>query len=98
MLVIHRTADFDDWLRRLADERAKARIASRIERLRQGNPGDCKGVGGGVWEMRVDYGPGYRVYFKYRGPEIVILLCGGDKRTQRRDIKWAQELAEQDHA
>jgi putative addiction module killer protein len=98
MPVIHRTADFDDWLRRLADERAKARIASRIERLRQRNAGDCKSLGRGVWEMRVDYGPGYRVYFKYRGPEIVLLLCGGDKRTQRRDIKRAQDLAEQDDA
>lgn len=98
MPVIHRTADFDHWLRRLADERAKARIASRTERLRQGNPGDCKSLSGGVWEMRVDYGPGYRVYFKYRGPDIAILLCGGDKRTQRRDIERAQELAEQDDA
>ena len=98
MPVIHRTTDFDHWLGRLADERAKARIASRIERLRQGNPGDCRNVGGRVWEMRVDYGPGYRVYFKYRGPDIVILLCGGDKRTQWRDIKRAQDLAEQDDA
>lgn len=98
MLVIHPTADFDDWLRRLADERAKARITQRIERLRQGNPGDCKSVGGGVWEMRVDFGPGYRIYFKYRGQEIVILLCGGDKRTQRWDVRRAQDLAEEDDA
>lgn len=70
----------------------------RGSRLRQGNAGDCKNLGRGVWEMRVDYGPGYRVYFKYRGSDIAILLCGGDKRTQRRDIKRAQDLAEQDDA
>jgi len=98
MIEVRRALEFDAWLRRLRDERAKARIASRIRRLSQGNFGDCKNVGRGVTEMRVDYGPGYRIYFKYRGPKIVVLLCGGDKRRQSRDIERAQKLTEQDDA
>ena len=97
MIEIRRTAEFDDWLRRLRDERAKARIASRIQRITQGNIGDSKGLGGGLMELRVDYGPGYRVYFTHQGSSIVILLCGGDKRRQQQDIKRARELVERIH-
>jgi len=82
-----------DWFGRLRDGRAKARILVRIRRLSLGNPGDVKPVGGGVSEMRIDHGPGYRVYFVRRGDVIVVLLCGGDKRTQDRDIARALELA-----
>ena len=94
MIAVRQTEEFSGWLRRLQDDRAKARIAVRIARMALGNPGDAKNVGKGVMEMRIDYGPGYRVYYTHRGAEIVILLCGGDKRTQRQDIKRAQELAE----
>lgn len=75
------------------DIRARARILARIERLAAGNPGDVEPVGEGVSEMRIDYGPGYRVYYKKQGRELVILLAGGDKRTQPRDIKIALRLA-----
>jgi putative addiction module killer protein len=75
------------------DERAKARILVRIQRLALGNAGDVKSVGSGISELRIDYGPGYRVYFTKRGPMLVILLCGGDKRTQQRDIARAVKLA-----
>ncbi|HEY7302216.1 MAG TPA: type II toxin-antitoxin system RelE/ParE family toxin [Xanthobacteraceae bacterium] len=92
---VRRTAEFDNWLRRLRDERAKARIASRIQRIAFGNLGDCKSLGGGLTEMRVDYGPGYRIYFIEQGPDVVILLCGGDKRQQQRDIRRARELTRQ---
>jgi putative addiction module killer protein len=77
----------------LRDRRARTRIQARIDRLEIGNPGDVKPVGGGISEMRIDYGPGYRVYFIERGSEVVILLAGGDKRTQDRDIATARELA-----
>jgi putative addiction module killer protein len=93
MLEILRSETFDCWLRELRDIRARARIEARILRLSQGNPGDVKPVGSGVSEMRIDYGPGYRVYFTRRGPLIVLLLCGGDKRTQDTDIKRAIEIA-----
>ncbi len=94
MIEVRQTEEFSYWLRRLKDANALARIVSRIRRLEQGNPGDIKSVGNGLSEMRIDYGPGYRVYYLHRGPRIVILLCGGDKRTQRRDIERAQMLAE----
>jgi putative addiction module killer protein len=94
MIDVRRTEEFSGWLRRLKDANAVARIVSRIRRMQQGNPGDARSVGKGVIEMRIDYGPGYRLYYVQRGAEIVILLCGGDKRTQRQDIKRAQELAE----
>jgi putative addiction module killer protein len=77
----------------LRDREARARINIRIRRLSLGNPGDVRPVGGGVSELRIDYGPGYRVYFAQRGPMLIILLAGGDKRTQDRDIKKARELA-----
>jgi putative addiction module killer protein len=78
---------------RLKDERARVLIASRLDRLGFGNPGDVKPVGQGISELRIDYGPGYRVYFMRRGSEIIILLCGGDKSTQATDIKTAKRLA-----
>ena len=94
MIEVRQTAEFSDWLRRLKDAQAAARIVARIRRMEMENPGDTRSVGRGVMEMRIAYGPGYRVYYVHRGATIVILLCGGDKRTQRRDIRRAQELAE----
>ena len=93
MIEVRQTDEFQRWLRNLRDERAVARIAARIRRLEQGNPGDAKSLGSGLLEMRIDYGPGYRVYYVRIGVVIVVLLCGGDKRTQQRDIKRAQALA-----
>jgi putative addiction module killer protein len=90
---VRQTDEFRAWLRDLRDDRAAARIAVRIRRLEQGNPGDVKSLGSGLLEMRIDYGPGYRVYYARRGSVVVILLCGGDKRTQQRDIKRAEALA-----
>jgi putative addiction module killer protein len=94
MIEVRRTETFSDWLHRLKDANAAVRIVGRIRRMEQGNPGDARSVGKGVVEMRIDYGPGYRIYYVPRGADIVILLCGGDKRTQRQDIKQAQSLAE----
>jgi putative addiction module killer protein len=94
MVEVRQTGEFEKWLHGLRDERAKARIAKRVQRLEYGNPGDTKPVGGPVHEMRIDYGPGYRVYYMYRGAILVILLCGGDKRTQQADIKRAQGMAD----
>ena len=82
---------FRGWLRKLKDSMARARIRIRLNRIRLGNFGDCKSVGEGVSELRVDYGPGYRVYFGRRGFTVVILLCGGAKKTQTKDIKLAHE-------
>lgn len=79
----------------LRDPRARARIAKRIDRLARGNPGDVKPVGEGVSEMRIDYGPGYRVYYAQRGKHVVLLLCGGDKASQERDIRRAKALAKE---
>ena len=93
MLEIRKTDNFVRWLDGLRDVRARAKVQARIERLAGGNPGDVQPVGEGVSEMRIDYGPGYRVYFKRVGREIVILLAGGDKRTQSADIKMALRLA-----
>ena len=93
MIEVRKTALFANWLASLRDHSAKGRIVARISRLELGNPGDVKSVGGGVSEMRIDYGPGYRVYFATRGAELVILLCGGDKRTQDADIKKARLMA-----
>ena len=94
MIEVRQTPEFSSWLHRLRDVNAAARIVGRIRRMEQGNLGDARGVGGGVMEMRIDYGPGYRVYYVFRAAAIVILLCGGDKRTQRQDIRRAQKLAE----
>ena len=94
MIEVRQRQEFSARLRRLKDANAVARIVARIRRLEQGNPGDSKSVGKGVLEMRIDYGPGYRVYYLHRGAQIVVLLCGGDKRTQQQDIERAQMLAE----
>lgn len=93
MIEILKTDTFDKWFRKLRDARAKARIDERIERLAAGNPGDVKPVGSGVSEMRIDYGPGYRLYYVQRGKTLIVLLCGGDKASQERDIKRALKLA-----
>jgi putative addiction module killer protein len=93
MIKVRQTETFRSWLDDLRDRRAAARIAARIDRLKLGNPGDVKSVGGGVSELRIDYGPGYRLYFRRVGQEIVLLLCGGDKSTQDRDIERAKALA-----
>jgi len=92
MVEVRQTEEFSGWLHRLRDANAVARIVGRIRRMEMGNPGDTRGVGHGFFEMRIDYGPGYRIV--HRGAQIVILLCGGDKRTQPKDIKRAQKLAE----
>lgn len=86
---------FDSWLRRLSDVKGKTRILARIKSAEYGNFGDCEPVGEGVSEMRVHYGPGYRVYFTRRGSVVYVLLCGGDKSSQKRDIKRAKALAKE---
>ena len=93
MIEVRQTEAFSKWLRELRDRQARARIQTRIDRLQLGLTGDVRSVGEGVSELRIDYGPGYRVYFVQRRKELVILLAGGDKRTQDRDIKTAIELA-----
>lgn len=93
MIEIRQTESYARWFRRLRDQQAKARINVRIRRLSIGNRGDAKSVGRGISELRIPYGPGYRVYFCERGSELVILLAGGDKGSQRRDIRLAQDLA-----
>jgi putative addiction module killer protein len=93
MIEIRKTETFAKWLDGLRDLRGRARIQVRIERLAMGNPGDVKPVGEGVSEMRIDYGPGYRVYYTRRGQGLTILLAGGDKSTQAGDIKTALRLA-----
>ncbi|MGY2046766.1 type II toxin-antitoxin system RelE/ParE family toxin [Methylobacterium sp. JK268] len=93
MFEVSRTAQFDAWIAGLRDPRAKARIALRIDRLALGNPGDVTSVGGGVSELRIDYGPGYRVYFARRDRTVILLLCGGDKSSQTQDIERAKALA-----
>jgi putative addiction module killer protein len=95
MLDIKQTDTYRKWERKLRDPRGKAMIAAPIFRLANGLPGDVKPVGQGVSELRIHHGPGYRVYFKQRGNEIIILLCGGDKDTQQTDIETAQRLAAQ---
>jgi putative addiction module killer protein len=92
-MEIRRTEKFAKWLDGLDDVRARARILVRVERLATGNAGDIRPVGEGVSELRIDYGPGYRVYFTRRGQELIILLAGGDKSTQAADIKVALRLA-----
>ena len=91
MSEVRQTTEFSGWLQRLKDANAVARIVRRME---MGNPGDARGVGHNIFEMRIDYGPGYRIYYVHRGAKIVILLCAGDKRTQPKDIKRAEKLAE----
>jgi putative addiction module killer protein len=93
MIEIRKTETFAKWLDQLRDIRGRARVQARIERLALGNAGDVKPVGEGVSEMRIHFGPGYRVYFKQQGQSLVILLAGGDKGSQARDIKTALRLA-----
>jgi len=93
MTEIFKTARFDAWMCSLHDRRAVARVQARIDRPAVGNPGDVRPVGSGISEMRINYGPGYRVYFMRQGVALVVLLCGGDKTTQAADIKAAKELA-----
>jgi putative addiction module killer protein len=93
MIEIRKTEIFAKWIDSLSDIRARARILVRIERLAEGNPGDVKSVGEGVSELKIDYGPGYRVYYKKVGKTIIILLSGGNKRNQSKDIKTALRLA-----
>jgi len=93
MIEIRKTATFAKWIDDLRDIRARARVLARIERLAAGNAGDIKPVGEGVSELRINYGPGYRVYFWKRGRSLVVLLAGGDKQTQSRDISTALRLA-----
>jgi putative addiction module killer protein len=93
VIEIRKTHVFAQWLDGLRDIHARARVQVRIERLAAGNPGDVEPVGEGVSELRIDYGPGYRVYFKKRGRELIVLLAGGDKSTQSKDIKTALRLA-----
>ena len=93
MLAIRKTETYARWLDGLRDTHARARVMVRVERLAAGNPGDVRPVGEGVSEMRIDYGPGYRLYYTQRGREVVVLLAGGDKATQATDIKTAMRLA-----
>lgn len=93
MIEVRKTDVFSNWLDGLRDIQARARIQVRIARLAAGNPGDVAPVGEGVSELRINYGPGYRVYFRQRGYELIILLAGGDKSTQARDIKTALRIA-----
>ncbi len=92
MVELIKSATFDRRLKKLRDPQAKARIEMRIRRLGLGNPGDVQPIGNGLSEMRVDYGPGYRVYYKRQGRKVIVLLAGGDKRTQAKDIRTALRL------
>ncbi|MGB0563168.1 MAG: type II toxin-antitoxin system RelE/ParE family toxin [Spirulinaceae cyanobacterium] len=94
MKEVRETEIYSRWFNRLRDRQAKVRIDVRVRRLALGNPGDVKPVGAGVSELRINYGPGYRVYFVERNQELIILLAGGDKSTQSKDIKTAQKLAQ----
>jgi len=93
MIEIRKTETFAKWIDDLQDIRARARVLARIQRLAYGNVGDAKPVGEGVSELRIDYGSGYRVYYKRQGKQLIVLLAGGDKRTQKRDIEKALRLA-----
>ncbi len=95
MIEVRQTERFRDWLEALRDNNARIRIAARIRRMESGNFGDVEPVGEGVSEMRIHYGPGYRVYFLQQGQEVVVLLCGGDKSRQDRDIARAKDMAKE---
>ena len=93
MLTLRATEVFTSWLTGLRDTVARTRIAARLRRLAIGNPGDVRPIGDGLSELRIDHGPGYRVYYVQRGDVLIVLLCGGDKGTQRRDIQTAKNMA-----
>ena len=95
VIEIQATDIFSDWLQALPDGQARARIAARVRRLAFGNPGDVKPVGEGISELGIHYGRGYRVYYIQRGAVLILLLCGGDKSTQDRDIQTAKRLAKE---
>jgi putative addiction module killer protein len=95
MVDVVRSSTFDRWLRQLKDRRAATRVLVRVQRLAAGNPGDVKPVGGGISELRIDYGPGYRVYYLHEGERLILLRCGGDKSTQSADIAAARDIAQQ---
>lgn len=95
VIEIRETETFSAWLRALRDSQARARIAARVRRLAFGNPGDVRPVGEGISELRIHHGPGYRVYYVQRGAALVVLLCGGDKSTQDKDIDTAKQLAKE---
>ncbi|GAB6390830.1 MAG: type II toxin-antitoxin system RelE/ParE family toxin [Treponematales bacterium] len=95
-MEIRKTSVFRKWMKALRDIRAKAHIDRRVDRLSRGNPGDVRPIGEGCSEMRIDYGPGYRVYYKDTGKAVVIILCGGDKSTQRNDIARALRIAREE--
>lgn len=95
VLEVVRTGEFETWLRKLKDAGGKARILRRLDRLAQGNPGDVRPIGKGLSELRLDVGPGYRVYYLQDGNTLILLLCAGDKSTQQKDIDRAHELATQ---
>lgn len=95
MIEVRTTDDFNEWLRDLRDIKGRARILVRINRIAEGNFGDAKSVGGGVSELRMPFGPGYRVYYTMQGETVTILLCGGDKGTQDRDIERAKKIAKE---
>jgi len=94
-MQIRRTEEFAKWLRDLKDLRGRAKIFDRLDRLADGNPGNARSVGAGIVELKIDYGPGYRVYYVQRGEFLILLLCGGDKSTQDKDIQRAKVLASQ---
>lgn len=95
MIELKQTETFRKWWMRLRDERARGAIFSRLDRLAYGHTGDAEPVGEGISELRIHYGPGYRVYFQKRGNTVIVLLCGGDKGTQTKDIKTAKRLAKE---
>ncbi|MBV1702517.1 MAG: type II toxin-antitoxin system RelE/ParE family toxin [Hyphomicrobiales bacterium] len=95
MFELKQTETFRKWRTKLKDERVRALIASRLDRLAYGHAGDAEPVGDGISELRIHYGPGYRVYFQRRGTTLIVLLCGGDKNTQAKDIKTAKRLADE---
>lgn len=95
MIEVRQTTEFAEWLASLRDVRAQARVGARIRQAELGNLGDVQPCGGGVIELRIHYGPGYRLYAVRRGDELIILLCGGDKSSQKRDIKTAKTMAEE---
>ncbi|MEQ1605973.1 MAG: type II toxin-antitoxin system RelE/ParE family toxin [Pyrinomonadaceae bacterium] len=93
MIEIRQTVHYKNWFESLRDRNARSRIDTRIRRLSLGNPGDVKSVGSGISELRIDYGPGYRVYFTRRGDEFILLIIGGDKSSQQKDIAMAKKIA-----